>query len=141
MTRPFEGVKILDFTQVLAGPYASYQLALLGADVIKVERREGEDMRRTPLSREWAERGLAPAWQAVNGNKRSLTLDLARPEAIAIVKQLAAEVDVVMENFRPGVMDKLGIGYDDAVGDQPAADLLRDLGLRPDRPGTIGRRL
>src|SRR5215813_12233528 len=111
LTRPFEGVKILDFTQVLAGPYASYQLALLGADVIKVERREGEDMRRTPLSREWAERGLAPGWQAINGNKRSLTLDLSKPEAIAIVKQLAAEADVVMENFRPGVMDKLGIGY------------------------------
>jgi crotonobetainyl-CoA:carnitine CoA-transferase CaiB-like acyl-CoA transferase len=111
VTRPFEGVKILDFTQVLAGPYASYQLALLGADVIKVERRDGEDMRRTPLSREWAERGLAPGWQAINGNKKSLTLDLARPEAITIVKQLAAEADVVMENFRPGVMDKLGIGY------------------------------
>ena len=111
MTRPFEGVKILDFTQVLAGPYASYQLALLGADVIKVERREGEDMRRTPLSREWAERGLAPGWQAINGNKRSLTLDLSKPEAIAIAKQLAAQADVVMENFRPGVMDKLGIGY------------------------------
>ncbi len=119
MTRPFEGVKILDFTQVLAGPYASYQLALLGADVIKVERREGEDMRRTPLSREWAERGLAPAFQAVNGNKRSLTLDLSRPEAIAIVKQLAAEVDVVMENFRPGVMDKLGIGYDELSAVNP----------------------
>ena len=112
MTRPFEGVKILDFTQVLAGPYASYQFALLGADVIKVERREGEDMRRTPLSREWAERGLAPGWQAINGNKRSLTLDLQKPEAIAIVKKLAATVDVVMENFRPGVMDKLGIGYE-----------------------------
>jgi crotonobetainyl-CoA:carnitine CoA-transferase CaiB-like acyl-CoA transferase len=111
LTRPFEGVKILDFTQVLAGPYASYQLALLGADVIKVERREGEDMRRTPLSREWADRGLAPGWQAINGNKRSLTLDLAKPEAIKIVKQLAAQADVVMENFRPGVMDKLGIGY------------------------------
>jgi crotonobetainyl-CoA:carnitine CoA-transferase CaiB-like acyl-CoA transferase len=111
VTRPFEGVKILDFTQVLAGPYASYQLALLGADVIKVERREGEDMRRTPLSREWAERGLAPGWQAINGNKRSLTLDLSKPEAIAIVKKLAAHADVVMENFRPGVMDKLGIGY------------------------------
>ena len=93
MTRPFDGVKILDFTQVLAGPYASYQLALLGADVIKVERREGEDMRRTPLSREWADRGLAPGWQAINGNKRSLTLDLQKPEAIAIVKRLAAEVD------------------------------------------------
>jgi crotonobetainyl-CoA:carnitine CoA-transferase CaiB-like acyl-CoA transferase len=111
LTRPFEGVKILDFTQVLAGPYASYQLALLGADVVKIERRGGEDMRRTPLSREWAERGLAPAFQAVNGNKRSLTLDLSKPEAIAIVNKLAAQADVVMENFRPGVMDKLGIGY------------------------------
>jgi crotonobetainyl-CoA:carnitine CoA-transferase CaiB-like acyl-CoA transferase len=109
--RPFEGVKILDFTQVLAGPYASYQLALLGAEVIKVERREGEDMRRTPLSREWAERGLAPGWQAINGNKKSLTLDLSKPDAIAIVKKLAGDADVVMENFRPGVMDKLGIGY------------------------------
>jgi crotonobetainyl-CoA:carnitine CoA-transferase CaiB-like acyl-CoA transferase len=111
VTRPFEGIKILDFTQVLAGPYASYQLALLGAGVVKVERREGEDMRRTPLSREWAERGLAPGWQAINGNKKSLTLDLSKPEAIAIVKKLAAEADVVMENFRPGVMDKLGIGH------------------------------
>jgi crotonobetainyl-CoA:carnitine CoA-transferase CaiB-like acyl-CoA transferase len=111
VARPFEGVKILDFTQVLAGPYASYQLALLGADVIKLERREGEDMRRTPLSREWADRGLAPGWQAINGNKRSLTIDLQQPEAIGIVRQLAAEADVVMENFRPGVMDRLGIGY------------------------------
>ena len=112
MTRPFEGVKILDFTQVLAGPYASYQLALLGADVIKIERRGGEDMRRTPLSREWADRNLAPAFLAVNGNKRSLTLDLSKPDAIAIVRKLAAQADVVMENFRPGVMDKLGIGYE-----------------------------
>jgi crotonobetainyl-CoA:carnitine CoA-transferase CaiB-like acyl-CoA transferase len=110
--RPFEGVRILDFTQVLAGPFASYQLALLGADVVKVERREGEDMRRTPLARDWAERGMAPAWQAVNGNKRSLTLDLQRPEAREILLRLAAEADVVMENFRPGVMDRLGIGYE-----------------------------
>jgi crotonobetainyl-CoA:carnitine CoA-transferase CaiB-like acyl-CoA transferase len=111
VTRPFEGVRILDFTQVLAGPYASYQLGLLGADVIKVERREGEDMRQTPLSKEWADRGLAPGWQAINGGKRSLTLDLRKPEAIEIVKRLAKNADVVMENFRPGVMDKLGIGY------------------------------
>ena len=110
MTRPFEGVRILDFTQVLAGPYASYQLGLLGADIIKVERREGEDMRRTPLNKEWAERGLAPGWQAINGGKRSLTLDLQKPEAIEIVKRLVAKADVVMENFRPGIMDKLGIG-------------------------------
>lgn len=111
MTRPFTGSRILDFTQVLAGPFGSYQLALLGADVIKVERREGEDMRRTPLSREWADRGMAPAWLAINGNKRSLTLDLQKPAAVEIIKRLAAHADVVMENFRGGVMDRLGIGY------------------------------
>lgn len=112
MTRPFEGVRILDFTQVLAGPYASYQLGILGADVIKVERREGEDMRRSPLNKEWAERGLSSGFQAVNGGKRSLTLDLQKPEAIEVVKRLVEKADVVMENFRPGVMDRLGIGYE-----------------------------
>ena len=111
MTRPFSNVRILDFTQVLAGPYGSYQLALLGADVIKVERTEGEDMRRTPLSRLWAERGMAPAWLAINGNKKSLTLDFRRPEAVEIIRKLVAKADVVMENFRGGVMDRLGIGY------------------------------
>jgi crotonobetainyl-CoA:carnitine CoA-transferase CaiB-like acyl-CoA transferase len=109
--RPFTGTRILDFTQVLAGPFASFQLALLGAEIIKVERREGEDMRRTPLSREWADRGMAPAWLAINGNKRSLTLDLQKAAAVEIVKRLAARADVVMENFRAGVMDRLGIGY------------------------------
>ncbi len=111
MTRPFAGTRILDFTQVLAGPFGSYQIALLGAEVIKVERREGEDMRRMPLSREWADRGMAPAWLAINGNKRSLTLDLQKPAAVEIVKRLVANTDVVMENFRAGVMDRLGIGY------------------------------
>jgi crotonobetainyl-CoA:carnitine CoA-transferase CaiB-like acyl-CoA transferase len=111
MTRPFANVHVLDFTQVLAGPYGSYQLALLGADVIKVERREGEDMRRTPLSRVWAERGMAPSWLAINGNKKSLTLDFRKPAAIDILRKLAAKADVVMENFRGGVMDRLGIGY------------------------------
>jgi crotonobetainyl-CoA:carnitine CoA-transferase CaiB-like acyl-CoA transferase len=110
--RPFEGVRILDFTQVLAGPYASFQLALMGADVIKVERREGEDSRRTPLSREWAERGMASGWMAINGNKRSLTLDLQKSEAKEVIRRLVAEADVVMENFRPGVMDRLGLGYE-----------------------------
>ena len=141
MTRPFEGVKILDFTQVLAGPYASYQLALLGADVIKLERREGEDMRRTPLSREWAERGLAPGWQAINGNKRSLTLDLQKPEAITIVKQLAAERRRGDGEFSSRRDGQARYRLRRALGDQPEADLLRHLGLRPDRPGTIGRRL
>ena len=115
-------------------PTRSYQLALLGADVIKVERREGEDMRRTPLSREWAERGMAPAWLAINGNKRSLTLDLQKPAAIEIVKRLAAKADVVMENFRPGVMDRLGIGYEALRAINPRLIYCADLRLRQHRP-------
>lgn len=116
MTRPFEGLRILDFTQVLAGPYATFQFALMGADVTKIERREGEDlrymdMRRTPASNALREQGLMPRWQAVNAGKRSLTLDLQKPEAIEIIRRLAASADVVAENFRPGVMDRLGIGY------------------------------
>ncbi len=112
MSKPFAGVKILDFTRVLAGPYASYQLALLGADVIKVEAREGDDMRYGTRANDWEKRGLAAPWIAVNAGKRSITLDLKKPKAIEIIKRLIPKVDVVMENFRPGVMDKLGIGYE-----------------------------
>ncbi|HZQ01002.1 MAG TPA: CoA transferase [Reyranella sp.] len=112
MSKPFAGVRILDFTRVLAGPYASYQLALLGADVIKVEAREGDEMRFGTRSNEWEKRGLAAPWVAVNGNKRSITMDLKSAKAIEAVKRLVPKVDVVMENFRPGVMDKLGIGWE-----------------------------
>jgi crotonobetainyl-CoA:carnitine CoA-transferase CaiB-like acyl-CoA transferase len=112
MSKPFAGVKILDFTRVLAGPYASYQLALLGADVIKVESREGDDMRFGNRADAWEKRGLAAPWVAVNGNKRSITLDLKQPKAIEVIKRMVPKVDVVIENFRPGVMDKLGIGYE-----------------------------
>jgi crotonobetainyl-CoA:carnitine CoA-transferase CaiB-like acyl-CoA transferase len=112
MSKPFTGVKVLDFTRVLAGPYGSYQLALLGADVIKVESREGDDMRFGSRANDWEKRGLAAPWVAVNSGKRSITLDLKKPKAIEVVKRLAAKADVVTENFRPGVMDKLGIGYE-----------------------------
>ena len=112
MSKPFTGVKILDFTRVLAGPYGSYQLALLGADVIKVESREGDDMRFGNRANDWEKRGLAAPWVAVNAGKRSITLDLKQPKAIEAIKRLVTKSDVVMENFRPGVMDKLGIGYE-----------------------------
>jgi crotonobetainyl-CoA:carnitine CoA-transferase CaiB-like acyl-CoA transferase len=97
---------------VFAGPFGSYQLALLGADVIKIERPGGDDMRFGPPNKEWADRGLGTGWLAINANKRNIALDLTKPEAIGIVKRLAETTDVVMENFRPGVMDKLGIGYE-----------------------------
>jgi crotonobetainyl-CoA:carnitine CoA-transferase CaiB-like acyl-CoA transferase len=112
MTKPFAGVRVLDFTQVFAGPFGSYQLALLGADVVKIERKGGEDMRRSPLNKEWAARNMATAWMAINSNKRNLALDLTTPKAVEIVHRLAAKADVVMENFRPGIMDRMGIGYE-----------------------------
>ncbi|MCB1509944.1 MAG: CoA transferase [Hyphomicrobiaceae bacterium] len=109
--KPFQGIRILDFTQVFAGPFATFQLGLLGADIIKVERKGGENMRFSPGSKEWAERAYAPTWAAVNGNKRNIALDLKDEKAIEIVKRLAEKADIVAENFRPGVMDRLGIGY------------------------------
>jgi crotonobetainyl-CoA:carnitine CoA-transferase CaiB-like acyl-CoA transferase len=112
MSKPFAGVRILDFTRYLAGPYGTYQLALLGADVIKIESHEGDETRGQLADRTWAERKMAPSFLAVNGNKRSLTLDLRKPEAIEIVKRLVAGADVVWENFRGGVMDRLGLGYE-----------------------------
>src|SRR5438094_5209731 len=112
MSKPFARVRILDFTRYLAGPYGTYQLALLGADVVKIESHEGDDTRNQLADRTWAERKMAPSFLAVNGNKRSITLDLRKPEAVTIVKKLTATADVVWENFRGGVMDRLGLGYE-----------------------------
>jgi crotonobetainyl-CoA:carnitine CoA-transferase CaiB-like acyl-CoA transferase len=111
MSKPFAGVRILDFTRYLAGPYGTYQLALLGADVVKIESRDGDETRHQLISPEWAARKMPPGFLAVNGNKRSLTLDLRRPEAVEVVERLVTTTDVVWENFRPGVMDRLGLGY------------------------------
>jgi crotonobetainyl-CoA:carnitine CoA-transferase CaiB-like acyl-CoA transferase len=112
VTKPFAGVRILDFTRYLAGPYGTYQLALLGADVVKIESLEGDETRGQLADPVWAERKMAPSFLAVNGNKRSITLDLRRLEAVEIVKRLVPGADVVWENFRGGVMDRLGIGYE-----------------------------
>lgn len=106
------GVRVMDFTQMMLGPWATQFLGDMGADVIKIER---------PVHGEW-ERGLAamgallggdsPFFLAMNRNKRSLTLDLKAAEGKEIVHALVRDADVVVENFRPGVMDKLGLGYD-----------------------------
>ncbi|HEY3066118.1 MAG TPA: CoA transferase, partial [Methylomirabilota bacterium] len=119
MTKPFAGVRILDFTRYLAGPYGTYQLALLGADVVKIESREGDETRGQLAEQTWAARKMAPSFLAVNGNKRSLTLDLRKPAAVEIVKRLVVGADVVWENFRGGVMDRLGIGYETLAAINP----------------------
>jgi crotonobetainyl-CoA:carnitine CoA-transferase CaiB-like acyl-CoA transferase len=119
MSKPFAGIRILDFTRYLAGPYGTFQLALLGADVVKIESRDGDESRSQLVSPEWAKRKLPPSFQAVNAGKRSITLDLRRSEAVEIVKKLVATADVVWENFRPGVMDRLGLGYETLAAVNP----------------------
>ncbi len=108
MTAPLEGLRVLDFSIMLAGPYCARLLADVGAEVIKIEPPEGDDMRlRTPLRD-----GHSAYFGQLNAGKRSLALDLKNPEAIGLVHRLVAETDVVVENFRPGVMDRLGLGYE-----------------------------
>ncbi|HWP35338.1 MAG TPA: CoA transferase, partial [Thermodesulfobacteriota bacterium] len=104
---PLAGIRILDFTRVLAGPYCTMLLGDLGADVVKVEPPGGGDETRS-----WGPpfvRGESAYFLAVNRNKRSLVLDLAHPEARAAVERLVASADVLVENFRPGVAERLGL--------------------------------
>ena len=104
--RPLDGLRILDFTRVLSGPLATALLADLGAEVIKVEPPQGDDYRAIGPMRN----GESALFTVMNRNKKSLVLDLKLPASIALIHDMAAQVDVVVENFRPGVADKLGIG-------------------------------
>lgn len=137
---PLEGVKILDFTQMMAGPWATQILADLGAEVIKIER---------PVTGEW-ERGLAsmgelmagesPYFHAMNRNKKSLTLNLKSEKAKEIIYRLVQEVDVVAENFRPGVLNRMGYGYEQLSQLNPGIVYLSSSGYGAsgpyvDRPG------
>lgn len=112
MRRPFEGIKVLDATHVLAGPYCSYQLALLGAEVIKVESpREPDPVRGRGPVPQLNEAGLGFNYLVQNSNKKSLTLDLKAPQGQDIFRRLAARSDVVVENYRTGALEALGLGY------------------------------
>jgi len=106
----FTGLRILDFTQVLAGPFATQQLAQLGADVIKVEARELGDITRGLFTTGAV--GMAPSFLTCNLGKRSLTLDLKHPSAKDIIHKLVRTSDAVVENFKPGTIERLGFGYE-----------------------------
>lgn len=120
MTQALTGIRVIDFTQVLAGPFATQQLALLGADVIKIEQPGHGDQTRGLMNdpNDPAE-GMSPSFMNCNLGKRSLTLDLKSPEARDIVHRLVKDADVVVENFRAGVMHRLGFGYDDLRAVRP----------------------
>jgi len=107
--RALEGIRVLDLSRVIAGPWCGAMLADMGADVLKVEGVNDLDESRTwPPHKD----GESAAYLLFNRNKRGMTLDLKAPEGVAIVKQLAATVDVVIENFRTGTMESFGLGYD-----------------------------
>ncbi|UBM07481.1 CoA transferase [Cupriavidus metallidurans] len=108
--RPLAGVKVLELSQILAGPTCGLMLGDLGADVVKVERfPAGDDARKY---RRQGDSGLPPSFLIVNRGKRSLGLDLRKEEGKAVLKRMVAQADVLTENFRLGVMEKLGLGYD-----------------------------
>ena len=133
-----DGVRVLDFTQMMMGPWATQFLGDLGADVIKIER---------PGAGEW-ERGLramgklldgqSPFFLAMNRNKKSLTLNLKDPRARDVVLRLAEGADLVVENFRPGVMDRLGIGYEGLRAVNPSIVYVSGSGFGQDGP-YVGR--
>lgn len=104
------GVRVLDFTRAQQGPFATLLLADMGAEVIKIEPPGGEMGRAIGLDSE----GFSSYFEGHNRGKKSMTLDLKKPEAIDIVRRMLPSVDILVENFRPGVMDRLGLGYEDA---------------------------
>lgn len=110
MAGPLEGVRILDLTSNFMGPYASLLLADMGADVCKIESREGDTTRNIGPSRH---PGMGPIFLHLNRNKRSLVLDLKHPDGIGALRRMAASADVLLYSMRPHTMAKLGIAYED----------------------------
>ena len=105
---PLGGVRVLDFSKVLAGPLCTQYLADLGADVVKVEPLGGDDTRNWPPFAD----GVGAIFTAVNRNKRGIVLNLREPSGLAVAHALARDADIVVESFGPGVADRLGIGWD-----------------------------
>ncbi|MBD7977020.1 MULTISPECIES: CaiB/BaiF CoA transferase family protein [Pseudomonas] len=109
MSGPLSSLKILDFSTLLPGPFASLLLADMGADVLRVESPSRMDLVRVLPPHD---QGVSASHAYLNRNKRGIALDLKKPEAVQLVKQLVQDYDIVLEQFRPGVMDKLGVGYE-----------------------------
>ncbi|HYG54229.1 MAG TPA: CoA transferase [Burkholderiales bacterium] len=112
---PLKGVRVAEFCQIAAGPFAGMLLADMGADVIKVESPEGDGMRNWPPHNA----GYSENFASLNRNKRSVVFDLKNPQEKAHAKKLCLASDVVLENFRPGVMKRLGLGYEELAREKP----------------------
>ena len=132
--KPLEGIRVLDFTRVLAGPYATALMVDLGADVIKVEPPTGDDYRHIGP---FHDDGSSALFEAVNRGKRSVMLDLSKDADRAVARGLAAQADVVVENFRPGVADRLGIGWDALSATNPGLVYASISGFGQDGPNAM----
>jgi len=131
-----EGIKVVDFGQFIAGPIAARLLGDLGAEVIKVEPNDGESLRPSRRNLD----AFAKTFQHANAGKRGIALDLQKSEGVEIAHRLLAEADVVLNNFRPGVADRLGVGYEDAKKLNPKVIYVScpgygSIGPRRDKPG------
>lgn len=138
--QPLDGILVLDFSQFLAGPVAAMRLADLGARVIKIERPQGGDLGRTLAFAGRSADGDTISFHAMNRNKEGITADLKDPEDLAYVKRLIAKADVIIQNFRPGVMERIGLDYESVRKINPAivyasASGYGDSGPWKDRPG------
>jgi alpha-methylacyl-CoA racemase len=131
MAPPLAGIRVLDLSRLLPGPYATLVLADLGADVVKVEDPRGGDYVRWmgPLAGE-----QSGFFHALNRNKRSLALDVRRPEGAGALRRLVRRADVVVESYRPGVMDRLGLGYEALRAENPRIVLCSISGYGQDGP-------
>jgi formyl-CoA transferase len=129
--KPLAGLKVLELGTLIAGPFAARILAEFGAEVIKIESPDGGD----PL-RQWRKlyEGTSLWWYLQARNKKSVTVNLKHPEGVAIVKALAKEADIVVENFRPGVLDKLGLGWEALSAGNPGLVMLRLSGFGQSGP-------
>lgn len=137
---PLDGILVLDFSQFLAGPVAAMRLADLGARVIKIERPVTGDIGRTLAFAGRMADGDTISFHAMNRNKQSVTADLKNPDDLAYVRRLVAQADVVIQNFRPGVMERIGLDYATVSRDHPgivyaSATGYGDSGPWKDRPG------
>ena len=115
MTGPLDGFRVLDLTAMVSGPVATMMLADQGADVIKIEPPGGELMRRVGIDN----RGMASSFLSCNRSKRSLAVDLKAPEGLAVVRKLVGTADVLVQNFRPGAIDRMGLGEETVRAIQP----------------------
>lgn len=132
--RPLEGIRILDFTRYQQGPFATVMLSDMGADVLKVEVPDGGDLGRS-LGHQ--PDGWCAYFEAHNRNKRSITIDLRKPEGREIVYRLVKDVDVVTDNFRPGVMKRNGIDYEQLSAINPKIITASASGFGPKGPGAM----